>query len=379
MEYSDFLSHNNTVQSMKSAAASGQLSHAVLLHGPEGNGSLLAALELSKLLLCENVSEGAACNACPACLKVGKHIHPDIHYVFPVIKLKDKERDKEIYKDWYQEWRSAISKNPFLGYFDWISKLSGENKQGNISVKACQEVLRDLSLKAYAGDVKIGIFWLVEFLGKEGNRLLKLIEEPPANTYLFLITNTREALLSTIISRCQQVYLGPLPDEVIRAALESRHDVPQADADKIAMLAQGNWNEALNLMHEVSMHPLEMLKNWVRAAWNGNAAMISKQCEELQAMNREGQKQYLSYCLQFFEKLLWRLSGLVAENEYPAEKPILDFLVQKLDVEGLDSLRAICEDNLNSISFNVNQRIMWTDATIKLRDQLHAKEQMKAS
>lgn len=379
MEYSDFLSRNNTIQNLKSAAANGQLSHAILFHGPEGNGSLLAALELSKLLLCENVSEGTACNACPACLKAGKHIHPDMHYVFPVIKLKDKERDKEVYKDWYAEWRAAISENPFLGYFDWISTISGDNKQGNISAKACQEVLRDLSLKAYSGDVKIGIFWLVEFLGKEGNRLLKLIEEPPENTYLFLITSKREAILSTIISRCQQVYLGPLPDEVIRLALESRHAVPQNDAERIAMLAQGNWNEALNLMKEVSMHPLEMLKNWVKAAWNGSAAMISKQSEELQAMNREEQKQYLTYCLQFFEKLLWRLSGLVAENEYPAEKPILDFLVQKLDVDSLDNIRTFCEDNLNSISFNVNQRIMWTDATIKFRDQLHVKEQMKAS
>ena len=367
-----FLDNHSAFDNLMHVAASGQLPHALLLYGADGNPGLLAALELSKLLLCENAEEDIACGSCSSCTKLAKHIHPDLHFVFPVINQKD----KNIYKDWYPEWRAAIQENPCLGYFDWISTIAGDNKKGNISAKACNEILHDLGMRAYLGDIKIGIFWMVEYLGKEGNRLLKMIEEPPENTFLFLVTQNRDAILPTILSRCQQVYFGPVPDVAIESALREEFQIPAEKAAQTAILAQGNWNEALRIHKQGNLEPIEMLKSWIRAGWLGTASDITRQSDVMQAMTREEQKQFLSYCMIFFEKLLWRLSGLSAENEYVAEKPVLDFLVQKLDVFRLDRLRKLCEENLASVAFNANQKIMWTDTTIHLRDLLHERESL---
>lgn len=362
--------HHEKFQELQAAAERDQLSHALLLYGPQGNASLSLALQLTTLIMCPNTENGQACGQCPSCVKLSKYIHPDVHFVYPVIS----EKGKEIYKDWYPEWRAALTENPYLGYFQWISALSAENKQGNISAKACNELIRDLTMKAYVGDKKIGIIWMPEYLGKEGNRLLKLIEEPPDNTYLFLITSDVEKILPTIISRCRQIYVPPFTDEEVTSLLISRKGLTQEQAAKIAMLSEGDWNKASEMASKGDARALDLLKLWIKAAWSAKADAMTEGSNQLQAMSKEEQKQFMEYFLQFLQKLLWRLAGLKAESEYDEEKAVLDFLVSRTQLAPLDSLRLLIEENLESMRYNPNGRIMWMHATLALRNALHSEK-----
>ena len=99
-----------------------------------------------------------------------------------------------------------LSRNTLYGNtYDWLQSIGAENKQGNISADECNDINRKLSLKSFESGYKILLMWMPEYLGKEGNKLLKLIEEPPPNTLFILVAENEEEILPTILSRCQLV------------------------------------------------------------------------------------------------------------------------------------------------------------------------------
>lgn len=322
MPFSSVIGQDQTKQQLVELVHFNRLSHALLLLGQEGSGALPMALAFAQYVVCEKANgketasgpslfgeepsnpAGArvmlsdACGVCPSCVKASQLIHPDIHYSYPVIPRK--AGDKPVSTDYGSEWREFVKQYPYGNSYDWLQFIGAENKQGNITAQECNDIIHKLSLKSFESGYKILIMWMPEYLGNEGNKLLKLIEEPPVNTLFLLVAENESLILPTILSRTQLVKM-PLPETAdIEQALVERAGLEQAQARQIAVLCEGNYHEALQLTRHAGDDWQGVLRDWLNAILkNGPIAQV-KWIDEISKSGRERQKQFL----RFFNHLL---------------------------------------------------------------------------
>ena len=129
-------------------------------------------------------------------------------------------------------------------YMIGCNSLVGK-QQGNITANECNDIIRKLNLKSFESEYKILLMWMPEYLGNEGNKLLKLIEEPPPNTLFILVAENESLILPTILSRCQLVKVPALKTNEIEEALINRNKTEANTARQIASVSEGNYREAL--------------------------------------------------------------------------------------------------------------------------------------
>ena len=229
---------------LRGLVKSGKIPHAMLLSGEEGVGKLVLALALAQYIVCERKDESDSCGECPSCLQWGKYEHPDLHFVFPVVKKSD---ETPVSDDYIDTWRTMLRKSPYFGLDEWYNAIGANGKQGLIYEKESSEILRKLSLKAFGNGPKVVIIWHPEKMHPNcSNKLLKIIEEPPAETIFILVTDTPEQVLPTILSRTQTIRIGRLAEQEISLALAERY--PQLSSTEVidaSHLASGSMLKAL--------------------------------------------------------------------------------------------------------------------------------------
>jgi DNA polymerase III subunit delta' len=364
-----------------------RLSHALLFLSNEGSGALPLALAFAQYIMCgkvnEQLAEGAAgrsgpapgqseegagwlpdaCGVCPACAKAKRLIHPDIHFSYPVIPRKS--GDRPVSTDYSTEWREFIDKYPYGNAFDWLQFIGAENKQGNITAHECNDIIHKLSLKSFESGYKILIMWMPEYLGNEGNKLLKLIEEPPADTLFIFVAENESLILPTILSRTQLVRIPRPESEDIEKALEV--GLPADQAHRIAAIAEGNYREALQLIKHAEDDWQGLLREWLNAILkNGPLAQV-KWIEEISKSGRERQKQFLRYFNHLLEQAI-RLRYMdpsrlhIPDNERDVAlrlNKIADIGQQKAIIEELDRAAYYIERNAHA-------KMLFHALTIKL-------------
>jgi DNA polymerase-3 subunit delta' len=348
-----------------------RLGHALLFLGQEGSGALPMALAFAQYIVCEKVaSEGGSdgCGKCPSCLKAIRLIHPDIHYSYPVIPKK--AGDKPVSTDYAAEWREFIAQNPYGNAYDWLQYIGAENKQGNITAQECNEINRILSLKSFESGYKILIMWMPEYLGNEGNKLLKLIEEPPANTLFLLVAENESLILPTILSRTQLVKI-PLPEVgEIADALVGQAGVTGLTAEqarRIAILSEGNYRVAMQLTREADDDWQGVLRDWLNAILKTGPVAQVKWIEEIAKSGRERQKQFLRYFNHLLEQAI-RLRYLDGREPMipDAEK---DFALRLNKIADIEQQRAIIGE-LDKAAYyierNAHAKMLFHALTIKL-------------
>lgn len=301
MLFKEVIGHETEKGELMEMIHNDRLPHALIFHGPPGNGKLATAVALARYLLCQNQQEQDACGVCASCLKVNKLVHPDLHFSYPTTA------EAKIASQVLPKWRPALLDNPYLPVSEWLT-LQGatSNQQGNIYTAECLDIVKKISLRAFSGGYKILIMWLPEFLGNEGNRLLKLIEEPPANTVFILVAEQMELLLTTIISRCQLIRFGNLKDEVIAAALTENGLAPKPQSSKIALLADGNYHLAKHIAAtNVEDARDAQFIEWMRICYSNRKRVDwVKQADQFAKLNRDEQKFFFQYGLLFLRELL---------------------------------------------------------------------------
>ena len=149
------------------------------------------------------------------------------------------------------------------------------------------------------------MLWMAEYLGKEGNRLLKIIEEPPEETIFFLIARNQEDILNTIISRCQIIAFAPLSDDDISLHIHQTFPgLDEASQMQITYLANGDLGRALDQLENRLSLSTGMWLDWMRIAFKGNALEMVKWTDGFAKLDREAQKRYLHYGLHFLREML---------------------------------------------------------------------------
>ncbi|RYE21607.1 MAG: hypothetical protein EOP51_15235 [Sphingobacteriales bacterium] len=274
--------------------------HALLLVGNEGTGGLPLALALAQYIYCENKQNGDSCGACPGCRKAGRLEHADLHMSFP--SIPPKPGIKAMSKHFLGDFREFIAQTPYGTTYDWLQFINAENKQGNITAEECREIIDSLNLKSYEGGKKVQLIWRPEYLGKEGNILLKLIEEPPADTIMIFIAEETESVLATILSRTQIVRLAPIGVNDLAAALVNRSLADDKKAMQVATMANGSYTEALRLLQHAQNDLFPDVRNWFNALFTRNGVAVAKFSEDWSKAGREQQKNFLHYIIQLLEQ-----------------------------------------------------------------------------
>jgi DNA polymerase-3 subunit delta' len=333
-----------------------RLSHALLFLGNEGSGALPLAIAFAQYVVCEKIDGKImdACGICPACIRARQLIHPDIHFSYPVIPRKP--GDKPVSSDYSTEWREFIRQYPYGNAYDWLQFIGAENKQGNITAQECGDIIRKLSLKSFESGYKILLLWMPEYLGNEGNKLLKLIEEPPANTLFILVAENESLILPTILSRTQLVKI-PMPEiSDIEAALTERAGVPAEQARQVAAICEGNYHEALQLIRHAEDDWQALLREWLNAILKTGPVAQVKWIDEISKAGRERQKQFLRYFSHLLEQAI-RLRFMdperlhIPDNERDVAlrlNKMTDIARQKAIIEELDKAAYYIERNAHA-------------------------------
>ncbi len=313
MQFEDVIGLQPAKNQLMGMVQHNRLSHALLFLGKEGSGSLSMALAFAQYIVCHSAKKNASqnnlfkndddhlekiiatdsCGVCASCIKAKQFIHPDIHFSFPVIPRKS--GTPVLSDDYISEWREFISQQPYGNIFDWLQFVNAENKQGNITAEECNQINRKLSLKAFESEYKILIMWMPEFLGNAGNKLLKLIEEPPKDTLFIFVAQDEGAILPTILSRTQLVKI-PLPEaNEIEDALIKNAGAGEERATQVAALSEGNYREALLMLQSQDDDWQRLLREWLNIIVKNNVAAQLKWIDELSQLGREKQKKFLRY------------------------------------------------------------------------------------
>lgn len=347
---------------LRNMAIAGRIPHALLLLGKEGFGGLAMAQAFIQYILCENKNDLDACGICKSCSKTLKLIHPDVHYSYPVF-------GQHVATDFIAEWRKVVLNNPYFSVQQWLNAISnGDNKQGNINKDECLSIIKKLSLKSFEAPYKILVMWLPEYLGKEGNRLLKLIEEPPENTIFLLVAENQDAILSTILSRCQLIRLPPITDKEIQEALIDRYSIPSEQAESIALLSDGNYSEAIFLSHYDENDNTALFLDWMRKCYNGNGIDMIQWSEKIAGGSREAQKFFLRYGLHFMRELVMFKAGM-PQSKIKLQQTAMESAVKMAKIISIEQIAPITElfnNAIAAIERNGNGKIVFADASISL-------------
>lgn len=368
MYFKDIIGQEEAKERLIQNVKEGKIAHAQLFCGGEGIGKLPLAIAYARYLSCQNPNDEDACGKCPNCVKFDKLAHPDLHFVFPVVKKKSSK--ETVSDDYLPEWRELLKDTPYFNLPMWLQAMGTENQQALIYVKESDEIIRKLSLKSSQGGYKIMIIWMPEKMNTEcSNKLLKLLEEPPAQTLFLLVSEEPDALLTTIQSRTQRFQLHGIQEEAIATELAQSYGVQQEDAAHIAHLSAGNFLKALETIHlnEDSKQFFELFVNLMRLAYQRKIREMKQWSETLAAMGREKQKNFLNYCQQMLRENFiynFRDSSLVYMNaeERNFSSRFAPFVNEKNVIGIMNEL----SEAQRHIEQNVNAKMVFFDFALKM-------------
>ena len=282
-----------------------RVSHAQLFTGPEGCGSLALALAYAQFVSCENKKPGDSCGTCKSCVKYEKMIHPDLHFVFPVIK--GKKATDPVSDNYIGEWRDFVKRSPYFTINNWLDSIEVGNAQGMIFASEASEIIKKLSLKTFESDYKIMIIWLPEKMhNATANKLLKMIEEPPEKTLFLLVSEEPDKIVPTILSRCQLIKIPSFSSDEIKSYLRSIYGTTDIKSTDIARVANGNLLKAIELCEndESAKYNLDSFKQLMRFGWKRDIISVIDWSEEMAATGREAQKNFLAFSLRLLRENL---------------------------------------------------------------------------
>lgn len=368
MQFKDIIGQQAVKNKLIQGVKEGRVPHAQMFLGTEGSGNLALALAYAQYIACTNKTDTDSCGSCPNCIKYGKLIHPDLHFTVPTVG------SKEISDHFMEQWRETFLSKPYLNAFEWLMSLGAENKQGNITVDECRNIIKKLSLKSFEGDYKVLIMWMPEYLGKEGNTLLKLIEEPPQKTLFLLAANNDEHILGTIKSRTQLVKIPTLQQQEIKDALIERHQADEETARAASFLSEGNYNLAIKLLSQTENDFFDSFRNWMLMCYKNDMGSVVNWVDEASRLGREMLKSFLGYGLHIFRECLiakntdgQMLRLTEKENEFVGK------FSNFLNTSSIENITNAFNDTIYHTERNANAKISLINLSLLIKNNLVAK------
>lgn len=367
--FKEVIGQESVKQRLKQEVQEGRIPHAQLFCGPAGAGKLPIALAYARYLCCPHRTEDDACGTCPSCIKWEKLVHPDVHFLFPIVN-KAKSPKVSVCDDFLPQWRQQLTDSTYFNLQHWLKDIGAENKQAQIFAQESDEIIRKLSLKSSEGGYKVTLIWQAEKMNQTcANKLLKLLEEPPLNTVFLLISETPETILPTILSRTQRIHIPPIEGNSLATALQMKYGVTSGDSTAIAHIANGNLIKALETIHLNADNEMffKLFVSLMRLSYQRKIKEMKEWSEQIAGMGRERQKSFLAYCQRMIrESFIYNfhcpeLNYLnTEENQFSSR--FAPFINER-NVWGI--MEELSEAEVH-IEQNVNARMVFFDFSLKM-------------
>ena len=371
MKFSSIIGQNEVKEKLLTSYRENRVAQTQLFLGPEGSGSLALAIAFSQFINCKNKSETDSCGTCPSCVKFQKYAHPDLHFYFPTTtteSVKTEARSELLLK----EWRDYLEKsNAYATQNGWYSHINVGNKQGIINVRDAANIIEKMALKNFEADFKTIIIWMAEKMNSEtSNKLLKTLEEPPEKTLIFLVAERFELIIPTVRSRAQLMKIPKLTEKDIQEKLTLQFQIPAEKAADIALLANGNYNQAVEIYQNADETQFNFInfRQWLRLCFKrDNILELNKFNSEIARLGREKQKSFFNYGLETVHFTILHNMGLGDRVYKNGEE--LDFsskLAPFFNSENLPEIYDLLNEAIYHIERNAHAGIMLSDMSFKL-------------
>lgn len=364
MLFKEIIGHHKLKQHLIGTVRENRVSHAQLFLGPEGNGGLALAIAYAQYVNCMDRGATDSCGRCTNCTKYSRYIHPDLHFSYPFFA----KRKEDTATTFLKEWRSALEKNPYLGLDEWREACDVENKQANINIAEAHDIIKKLSLKAYESEYKVLILWLPEYLDKEGNALLKLIEEPPPKTLFLLVAEKQDRILNTILSRTQLVKIPRYDTEDLQHYLITQWGLDADRAGEIALTSNGNAAAAVAMAGEKGEPFFDKMVQWLRfCVTDSGKSLIGFSESELATLGREDQKSFIRYTIQIMRSVVLTQMGLAELQPLADEQSEFVQRFSRLySLQQIEALIEMLEQSYYHIERNANAKLLFLDLSLRL-------------
>lgn len=299
MQFKDIIGHKDNITHFVKSVNENRVSHATLFTGAQGVGKLNLVLAFAQYISCTNKTNDDSCGVCASCIKYNKLIHPDLHFVFPVVKGKG--YTNPISDNFLKEWREIVIQDKYFELNDWYKHLGVDNSQGLIYSNESNEIIRKLSLKTYESEYKIMIIWLPEKMHTvTANKLLKMIEEPPEKTFFFLVSEEPEKIIKTILSRTQNIKISHIDKEAMAEALSKEFQLDSDELSNIIKLANGSYKKAKILIEnsDENTFNFDNFVKLMRICYAKDVLLLIEWSDEIAKIGREKQKAFLKYAIR---------------------------------------------------------------------------------
>ena len=375
MRFADIIGQQELKRHLAQSVDRGRISHAQLFTGAAGTGALPLAIAYAQYLNCPHRKDGDSCGVCPSCVKIASLAHPDLHFVFPVNKQGKKSGEVVLSAEFMPQWRECVASTG--GYFtpqQWYDRLDlGKTLRGMISAKEADEIIRRLSFKSFESEYKIMLIWLPETMNDEAaNKILKILEEPWEKTVFLLVSERADLLLSTILSRTQEV-------AVPRLTVEDLMPMTQGDEQQrrnTARLAAGDLIEMRRLAggeeDEVRRDSFDLFCRLMRLSYNDKHLELIDWADEVATLTREQQRSMLRHAARLLRESYMLHAGLGQISYlWGEEAAFCNKFAPFIGNQNIEYLISEIEQAMRQVSQNGNPRIIFTHFALAVSKQIN--------
>lgn len=382
MLFKDVLVDESLKKRLISLVKENRISHAQLFLAPAGSHAFALAMAYAQYICCEHPGEDDSCGVCPSCAKFAKLSHPDVHIIFPNCTTTEVKKDPVFTKFAAKFRQFVLDHNYHIDINDWLMELGGENKQAFINTRDCSYIVNQNSIKSYEGGYKIYILWSADRLYRDAApKLLKTLEEPENKTLFILITENTDKMLTTILSRTQLVKIPKLKTEVIQQQLTKDFNISEEEAADVAVLADGNYNRAIELINDESeyketlaqiqllLSSMHALSQPVPNKSEVNYLEVRDCIDAIISHGREYQKNFLSAFIRILRAMLMKNSHQDAVSKASnTENTIIEHYTKLFNLKIVSQIFDECNKALYHIERNGNSSLVFTDWYLKVSE-----------
>lgn len=351
-----------------------KIPHALLISGPSGIGKMNLARALAAYINCESRQNGDSCGVCPSCRRIAAGNNPDIHYFYPIYKIKSKKR--EYAADYAEEWKEFLNVSPFMDPIRWLQLMDAENSQPGIYVGDAAEISSIAALSPYNDRYKIFIIWLPERLQPDAaNKILKILEEPYDDTLFIAVSNDPGSILPTIYSRLQRVEMKRPSTSLISDFLLSR-GVSSAMAPVLASLAEGSLLKASQLASSEgeTAEFANYFRDYMRNSYARNITALRLTADALASLGREKSIRLLDYFARMTrENFIANLCVPPLNVMTPEEATFSSRFAPFINAANVEEILCQIDDAKRDISRNANAKLVWFDLSLLIMVSLRKK------
>tara|TARA_B100000902_G_scaffold70116_1_gene75906 strand:+ start:3675 stop:4817 length:1143 start_codon:yes stop_codon:yes gene_type:complete len=376
--FKEIIGNNNLKIKLINSVKNDRIAHAQLFIGNKGSANLALAMAYAQFLNCQNRNQVDSCNECHSCLMYNTLTHPDLHLIFPVLKINNIKNP--VSDNFVNEWRQLVLDNPYISISEWYENFNAGNKQGGIYKDEAELLQKKVALRNYESQYRVVLIWLPEKMNlTASNKLLKLIEEPPKGTYFIMISENTNEILPTIISRLQTIKVRPFKKEDIVEYLYTKKEISYEIGEKIAQISNGDINKALKISDtEIGDNDfLKGFQTWMQICYKHNIIELSNWNESVVKKSRENQKNFLVYALKIIRSAF--LLGRKARQTLNLTKTEKEFVINFAPFVNENNSIVIFESiekAIFAITRNANSKIVFYELSLKMMKCLKVKRKL---